>query len=164
MAQPLPEETTASPALKPATRPRRTARLRAVRPEESAEAAAKRAAAAETDPLTLAKDIVTFASDKGAADVLLMDIRRQSIIADYFVICSGDNERQIRAINRGIQEGVAERHGLDPAHRVGPAQEEAGWVVLDYGSVVIHIFSPQMREFYRLERLWAEAATLLRMQ
>jgi ribosome-associated protein len=162
MAQPLPEEeTTASPASGPAARPRRTARLRAVRPDESQKQAATDAG---PDPLSLAKDIVTFASDKGAADVLLMDVRKQTIIADYFVICSGDNERQIRAINRGIQDGVAERYGLDPAHRSDQTQEQAGWVVLDYGSVVIHVFSPQMREFYRLERLWNEAATLLRMQ
>jgi ribosome-associated protein len=116
------------------------------------------------EPLTLAKEVVQLASDKGAADVLLMDIRRLSIIADYFIICSGDNERQIRAITRGIQEGVDERWGLDPLHRAGVEQEQAGWVLLDYGSVVVHVFSPQMREFYRLERLWSEAATLLRMQ
>ena len=112
----------------------------------------------------MAKEIVQLASDKGAADILLMDIRKLSIIADCFIICSGDNERQIRAINQGIRDGVEERWGLAPLHRVSPEQEQAGWVLLDYGSVVVHIFSPQMREFYRLERLWSEAATLLRMQ
>ncbi|HEX2034039.1 MAG TPA: ribosome silencing factor [Chloroflexota bacterium] len=128
--------------------------------------AAPRAAevAPEPDPLQLAKDIVQFASDKGAADILLMDIRRLSIIADYFIICSGDNERQIRAISRGIMDSVDEAWGLDPLHRSGVEQDPAEWVLLDYGSVVVHVFSPQMREFYRLERLWSEAATLLRMQ
>ncbi len=105
-----------------------------------------------------------LASDKGAADILLMDIRKLSIIADYFVICSGENERQIRAIHRGIADGVAERWGLEPLHKVATQQEQAGWVVLDYGSVIVHIFSPQVRDYYRLERLWSEAATLLRMQ
>ena len=118
----------------------------------------------QPEPLAVAKDIVQFASDKGAADILLMDIRKLSIIADYFIICSGDNERQIRAINQGIRDGVEERWELSPLHRVSPEQEQAGWVLLDYGGVVVHIFSPQMREFYRLERLWSEAATLLRMQ
>jgi ribosome-associated protein len=120
--------------------------------------------AGQPEPLALAKEAVQLASDKGAADILLMDIRRLSIIADYFIICSGDNERQIRAITRGIQEGVDELWGLDPLHRAGAEQEQTGWVLLDYGSVVVHVFSPQMREFYRLERLWSEAATLLRMQ
>ena len=134
-------------------------------PEPGAPRSATAAAAAEEpEPLALAKEIVQFASDKGAADVLLMDIRKLSIIADYFIICSGDNERQIRAISRGITDGVDERWGLDPLHRAGTEQEQAGWVLLDYGGVVVHIFSPQMREFYRLERLWSEAATLLRMQ
>src|SRR5919202_3890258 len=143
MAQPLPEEETApSPA---ADRP-------------AALAVPATTAGEEPDPLLLAKDIVQFASDKGAADILLMDIRKLSIIADYFIICSGDNERQIRAINRGITEGIAERWGLDPLNRrPGGEQEQAGWVILDYGSVIVHIFSPQMREFYRLERLWNEA-------
>jgi ribosome-associated protein len=118
----------------------------------------------QPEPLAVAKDIVQFASDKGAADILLIDIRKLSIIADYFIICSGDNERQIRAINQGIRDGVEERWGLSPLHRVSPEQEQAGWVLLDYGGVVVHVFSPQMREFYRLERLWSEAATLLRMQ
>jgi ribosome-associated protein len=148
MAQPLPE-----PIEAPVSAPK-TRRLRAVKPT----------AAGYPNPLSVAKDVVTLASDKGAADVLLMDIRKQSIIADYFVICSGDNVRQIRAISRGIQDGLEERWHLDRLNRAGQEHEEAGWVVLDYGGVVVHIFSPQMRDYYRLERLWSEAATLLRMQ
>lgn len=160
MAQPLPDDETTDSAAGTAGAagaagtPRGGRKLRSVRPKP----------AAAPDPLAVAKEIVTLASDKGAADVLLMDIRKQTIIADYFIICSGDNERQIRAISRGIQDGVDERWGIDPQHRAGPQQEQAGWVVLDYGGVVVHIFSPQMREYYRLERLWSEAATLLRMQ
>ena len=148
MAQPLPDDTTEASA---AAGERL---LRAVRP----------AATEHPEPLSVAKEVVTLASDKGAADILLMDIRKQSIIADYFVICSGDNERQIRAIVRGIRDGLDEQFHLDPLNRTNQAQETSGWVVLDYGGVVVHVFSPQMRDFYRLERLWSEAATLLRMQ
>ena len=142
------------------------AKPRVLRPRTTAKTATARSRAkSEPDPLEVSREVVRLASDKGAADILLMDIRKMSIIADYFVICSGDNERQIRAINRGIAEGVDEKWGLDPLNRrPGVEQEQAGWVVLDYGSVIVHIFSPQMREFYRLERLWSEAATLLRMQ
>ena len=149
MAQPLPEETSETPNGTAGGR-----RLRAVRPS----------AAEPADPLTVAKEVVTLASDKGAADILLMDIRKQSIIADFFVICSGDNERMIRAIVRGIRDGLDEQFHLDPLNRQSQEQEGSGWVVLDYGAVVVHVFSPQMREYYRLERLWSEAATLLRMQ
>ena len=150
MAQPLPEDlsdadTEALPLPERAPRPARRS-------------------AGEVEPVVLAREVVQLASDKGAADILLMDIRKMSIIADYFVICSGDNERQIRAISRGIQDGVAETWGLDIINRTGAEAEQAGWVLLDYGSVVVHIFSPQMRDYYRLERLWSEAATLLRMQ
>ncbi|MDQ3702594.1 MAG: RsfS/YbeB/iojap family protein, partial [Chloroflexota bacterium] len=88
---------------------------------------------AEPDPLALAKDVVQFASDKSGADILLMDIRKLSIIADYFVICSGDNDRQIRAIVRGIKDGIDEQFRLDPMNRTNQAQETSGWVVLDYG-------------------------------
>ena len=157
MAQPLPDTEALEPAAdQPAAPARKSAarRLRAVKPAPSN----------QPEPLAVAKEIVTFASDKGAADIQLMDIRKQSIIADFFVICSGDNERQIRAISRGIRDGLDEKWSLDPLNQVRAAQEEAGWVVLDYGSVVVHLFSPQMREFYRLERLWSEASTLLRMQ
>jgi ribosome-associated protein len=154
MAQPLPdEETTRSPA-GPARRPRILRGPGEPLPEP----------AEQPDPLAVAREVVQLASDKGAADILLMDIRKMSIIADYFVICSGDNERQIRAISRGIQESLEERWGVDPLNHPKPDQEAAGWVVLDYGGVIVHIFSPQLRDFYRLERLWSEAATLLRMQ
>ena len=149
MAQPLPEPPEETPTSAAGRH------LRAVRTDPAAELPA---------PLAVAKEVVTLASDKGAADVLLMDIRKQSIIADYFVICSGDNVRQIRAISRGIQDGLEEEWQINPLNKAGQEQEEAGWVVLDYGGVVVHIFSPQMRDYYRLERLWSEAATLLRMQ
>ena len=156
----------AAPAASPSTaRAPRTTRGSAAAPTTRASGAAARKAKREPDPLDVAREIVGIASDKGAADILLMDIRKMSIIADYFVICSADNERQIRAINRGITEGLDEKWGLNLLNqRPGAEQEQAGWVVLDYGGVIVHIFSPQMREHYRLERLWSEAATLLRMQ
>ncbi|NDB22427.1 MAG: RsfS/YbeB/iojap family protein, partial [Proteobacteria bacterium] len=71
----------------------------------------------DADALSLAKDLVRAASDKGASDVLLMDIRKLSIVADYFVICTGDNERQVRAIARAILDVADEEYGADPIHK-----------------------------------------------
>jgi len=109
----------------------------------------------------LAKIIVDIASDKKATDILLLDIRGVSLIADYFVLCTGANSRQIQAIARAIDEQVAEL-GVPSPRREGEA--ETGWVLLDYGDVIVHIFSPAERDYYRLERLWSNAATVVYVQ
>lgn len=84
-----------------------------------------------------------------------------TIIADYFVICTGGTERQVRAIMAGIVEDLAET-GTDPLHVEG--QPETGWVVLDYGDVVVHVFAPEERKYYGLERVWAGAVPVLVIQ
>lgn len=100
-------------------------------------------------------------SDTPARDTVVLDIHQLSPFADYFVITAGANERQLRAINRAIAEQMAEA-GLRPQRVEGaPA---SGWIVLDFGDVLVHIFSEELREFYRLEDLWAEAPTLLAIQ
>jgi ribosome-associated protein len=84
-----------------------------------------------------------------------------SPFADYFVICSGDNERQLRAIMRQVLEGLA-KDGIRPERTEGnPA---SGWIVIDYGDVIVHIFAAELRAYYRLEDLWADAQTLLSIQ
>lgn len=118
----------------------------------------------DAEALSLAREVVGAASDKGATDIVLMDIRKLSIVADYFVICTGDNERQLRAIARAILDVADEHFGADPLHKPSSDAEASGWVLIDFGPVVVHVFSPAMRDFYRLERLWSEAATLLQMQ
>jgi len=109
----------------------------------------------------LAKAVVDIASDKKASDVLLLDIRDVSVIADYFVICSGNTSRQIQAIADAIDEETG-KQGVPLLHREGTA--DSGWVLLDFGSVIVHIFGPQEREYYRLERLWSEAKTVVYLQ
>ena len=109
----------------------------------------------------LAKAIVDIASDKKASDVLLLDIRDVSVIADYFVICSGNNNRQIQAIADAINDET-KKQGATLLHREGTA--DSGWVLLDFGSVIVHIFGPKEREYYRLERLWSEAKTVVYLQ
>jgi ribosome-associated protein len=112
--------------------------------------------------LTLAKHIVDVASDKQASDILMLDLRRVSLIADYFVICSGTSERQITAIHDDIVKDLRDNAHTRPMRQEGKAS--SGWILLDYGDVVVHIFAPAEREYYRLEDLWADAAPVLRVQ
>lgn len=94
-------------------------------------------------------------------DVLLMDIRPVSVIADYFVICSGTSERQLQAICDGVETGLKEQ-GIDLLHAEGtPA---SGWMLMDYGGVIVHILSPPTRHYYNLEQLWKDAKTVVRIQ
>ncbi len=113
------------------------------------------------DPGQLARAAADIASDKKASDVILLDIRDVTTFADYFVICSGNNPRQIQAIADAIDEQLGEQ-GAKVLHREGDA--ETGWMLLDFGDVIIHIFGPKEREYYRLERLWSGAKTVVYLQ
>lgn len=123
--------------------------------------AAEKTAAPDEQALALARRVVDLASDKKAADIVLLEIRELTAMADYFVICSGSSDRQLGAIADGIAEGLREE-GVRPIGREGSAT--AHWVLIDFGSVVVHVMSPPERDFYQLERLWAEAPLLLRLQ
>jgi ribosome-associated protein len=113
------------------------------------------------DPGQLARAAVDAASDKKASDVILLDIRGVSTIADYFVICSGNNTRQLQAIADAVKEQL-EKQGAKLLHREGVA--ETGWLLLDFGDVIVHIFGTKEREYYRLERLWNDAKTVVYLQ
>ena len=117
--------------------------------------------APDEQALALARRIVDLASDKKAADIVLLEIYGLTTVADYFVICSGSSERQVGAIADGIAEGLRDE-GVKPIGREGSSS--AHWVLLDFGSVVVHIMAPPERDFYQLERLWAEAPLLVRLQ
>ena len=90
-----------------------------------------------------------------------MDIHENSILADYFVICSGTSERMVKALMFEVKDEVKKEFGLD-ARLEGDAN--SGWMLADYGAVILHIFSPERREYFSLEELWAEAKTVLRLQ
>lgn len=113
------------------------------------------------DSAEVAKIIADIAVDKKAADVVMLDIREQSVIADYFVICTGSNPRQIQAIAGAIEDRLGE---LGVATRGFEGSAENGWMLLDCGDVIVHIFGPMEREFYRLERLWSAAPTVVYLQ
>lgn len=110
---------------------------------------------------TLARRMVELAEDKQAYEIVLLDIRTQSTIADYFIICSADSDRQIKAIIDHIDVKVQQEFGLNPRIE-GTA--DTGWIVLDYGDIVVHIFSPTQRDYYRLERLWSKLPPVVVVQ
>jgi ribosome-associated protein len=105
--------------------------------------------------------VVEAASDKKAEDVVMLDIRELSVIADYFVICTGTNPRQIQAIASGVEDKLSDAKIRTRGREGSP---EAGWVLLDCGDVIVHIFGPMEREYYRLERLWSGAPTVVYLQ
>ena len=109
----------------------------------------------------LALAIAEAIDDTPAVNTIVLDAHAVSPLADYFVICSGENERQLRAISRQILEEMA-KVGVRPRRSEGTA--DGGWMLLDYGDVVVHVFHEEQRTFYRLEDLWSEAQTLLSIQ
>jgi ribosome-associated protein len=122
---------------------------------------AKPAPVAERPPLELARRIVELAEDKKAADIVLLDLAGLTTMADYFIICSGGSERQLGAIADGIISTLRDEK-TKPIGREGTAASH--WVLVDFGSVIVHIFTPPERDYYGLEKHWSEAKTILRVQ
>jgi ribosome-associated protein len=113
------------------------------------------------EPNELAHAIVNAAADKKASDILMLDLRPVALIADYFVLCNGQSARQVRAIAGGILESLREL-GERPFQVEGTPG--SGWLLLDFGAVIAHIFSPELRAYYALESLWRNAPVVVRMQ
>jgi ribosome-associated protein len=102
--------------------------------------------------------IAELAADRKAIDIVGLDLRGMIGYADYFLICSGRSDRQTRGIHDAIHAGMKERYGLLPRRVEG--LRESRWILMDYLDVVVHIFTPETREYYRLEQLWGEAPPL----
>ncbi len=102
-----------------------------------------------------AAQLCAWAADsKKAFDILILDLRGLTYITDYFVICSGSNTTQVSAISDWIGQSLA-KTGVHPSHVEG--RDGSGWVLMDYGDVVVHVFDEQTRVYYALEKLWGEA-------
>ena len=113
--------------------------------------------------LDLAHHIIEIIEDRKAEDILLLDLRPDQVIADFFIICSGDNERHLRTLTELVRLDVKEKYQKLPFSREGTAKN--GWIVMDYGDVVAHFFSLDKRAYYGLEELWdAAAKVMLRIQ
>ena len=99
--------------------------------------------------------------DKKGIDTLLLDVRDISLLADYFILSTGEVERQIKAMSEAISQTLKNQAVL-PLHVEGDAT--SGWMLMDYGEVVIHLLSPEMREYYHLEDLWRDARVVVKVQ
>lgn len=102
-----------------------------------------------------------MATDKQAEDIVLLDTRQACSYTDYMVICSGDTDRQVSAIHNEIVD-ILKKDAIVPYHSEGDS--DSGWILLDYLGVVIHIFSRELRDFYKLESVYEKAPKLLRIQ
>ncbi len=114
------------------------------------------------ESIDLARYVVSVVEERKAEDILLLDLRGVSIIADYFVICSASSERQLRAITQNVIEHVKKEHSIRPFQVDGEAS--GGWVLLDYSDVIVHAFSPDTRSYYNLEGFWQDASVVVRIQ
>ena len=106
-------------------------------------------------PKNLAKKIAQFALSKKARAVTIMDLRKITDMADFFVVCSADSDVQVRAIADAVTDGT-DTIGVSAWHREGLSQRQ--WVLIDYVDVVVHVFHTEMRKYYGLEKLWGDAA------
>jgi ribosome-associated protein len=111
--------------------------------------------------LDLARRIVELVEDKKAADIVLLDLSGLTTMADYFVIASGGSERQLDAIADGVISGMRDEK-IHAFGREGTAASH--WVLVDFGSVVVHVFTPPERDYYQLEKAWSGAKTILSLQ
>jgi ribosome-associated protein len=114
--------------------------------------------AVDESVLAMAHRVVDLASDKKASDIVLLDVRGQTTMTDYFVICSGASDRQLNAIADGIISGLKDDEVL-PLSREGEASSH--WLLIDFGGVIVHVMSRPEREFYQLEKLWSAASLLV---
>ena len=112
--------------------------------------------------LELTHLLVDALQDKKGIDILVLDIHSQAVFADFFVICSGESEPQLRALMRAVQIEAKEKVGRLPTGVEGTPAD--GWILIDFGDVVVHLFDEEKRAYYDLESLWHKGRVIVRMQ
>jgi ribosome-associated protein len=108
--------------------------------------------------LKLSRKAAKITGDKKASDIALLNVRRLTEVADYFIIATVDSSVQMNAIADAIEKDFIENESLKPIHKEG--RNKSSWLVLDYGGLVVHIMTPQARTLYALERIWSQARKL----
>ncbi|MEA3309985.1 MAG: ribosome silencing factor [Chloroflexota bacterium] len=115
------------------------------------------------DSLELSHKIGELLLDKQGEDILILDLQEITTLTDYFVICSGNNRRQLAALAATIQEELKKSTGNILARGV-EGTPDSGWILLDYNSIMVHLFTPEMRQYYQLEDLWNAAHVVAHIQ
>ena len=114
------------------------------------------------ETLELAHTIINILEEKKGEDILLLDIHEATIFTDYFVIATGTSDRMLDALAGAVTDDLRKKHRLKTPVAEGQARD--GWLLIDFGDVIVHLFSPDQRIFYSLENLWAEGKVLVRLQ
>jgi ribosome-associated protein len=115
----------------------------------------------EINTLDMAREIALFIEEKFGEDIVLMDVREQVYFTDYFIIATAASQRQLQSLGNDLVREVRAEFGL---HTKPEGNSANGWVLVDFGDIVVHLFSEEQREFYALEELWQEGQVLLRIQ
>ena len=105
------------------------------------------------ESIALAKKIMTILEEKKATDILALDISEISTLADYFILASAENSRQLDALEDAVEEGVRLEVNKE-------GESSSGWILMDYRDVVVHLFTKEQREFYDLEKIWSDATRM----
>ncbi len=109
----------------------------------------------------MAHTIIDALEDKKGENILLLDLQKVASFTDYFVICNGTSDRMLDALAKGVLEKAREVYNMRGRSE---GEASAGWLVVDFGSVIVHLFAPEQRKYYNLEELWKEGKVLLRLQ
>jgi ribosome-associated protein len=109
----------------------------------------------------LARSLVRALEERKAEEIVLLDVQGRCPFADFFVLCSGTSERMLRALEETVVEAAHKEYKI-PARLEG--HPESGWILVDLGTVIAHIFTPQRREYYDLEELWQDGKVIVRIQ
>lgn len=111
--------------------------------------------------LEQARELVTALEDKKAEDIILLDIHEVALFTDYFVICSGTSERMLRSLINAANDVMQSKYQLNGRVMGSPSN---GWIAVDFTNIVLHVFSPDQRDYYRLEELWSNGKVLLKVK